>query len=146
MHTATCSVTALNEQFIAAHQLLQWPTSSKCTPRSRHPCRAQSGIPGVHPGRSVSSEWVSQSHNSPETEATCRKRTLLAGAAVAAGGQLLHPLIYPPPAEAALVQFPCAELKNKYILVRHEVHGACIQCRWWCRNWESDLIGPLYTT
>jgi len=123
MHTATSSMTVLNAQFAAAHQLLQWPPSSRCTARSGPSCRAQNNIRSSHPRRSVSSEWVCQSHHPHETEGTCNKRTLLAGAAVAAGGQLLHPLIYPPTAEAALVQFPCAELNNKYILVRHVVHG-----------------------
>lgn len=117
MPTASASIVALNAQFTSAHQLFQAAAPSSCVLPNR--CRQQAVNNRPHTAvlacQKSREDFGSEQHHQQQQQLSSRRHTLLAGASFGVGVALQ--LVPSNPAQAALVQFPCAELKNKYILV-----------------------------
>jgi hypothetical protein len=109
MNTAATSAANLNAQFRSAHQLVVLRTNSSRNFRDLEPSPQQRGArSSQQPGLSTECRAYGKPHD-------ISRRAMLGAAAVSVGLGLLPPVH---PAQAGLVQFPCAELKNKYILIR----------------------------
>lgn len=117
MHSASMSSAHLNAQFRSAHSLLcigNSRTTARTASTSAHKAQqtASSTAERTEPLRDVEDCRICEP--SASDGISCSRRMLVGGAAALFGASLLPA----PPAQAALVQFPCAELNNKYILIR----------------------------
>lgn len=116
MHSASISSAQLNAQFRSAHCLLCIGNSrTTATTASRSGKKAQHRVNSTVSRTEVAQDNGRTCEASPSDGVGCSRRMLVAGSAAALLGATLLPAA---PAQAALVQFPCAELNNKYILIR----------------------------
>lgn len=107
MHSASSAAAGLNAQFASAHQLVFKFNSIRSLSTHQRDVDSSRTSGHVNLCRSCSQQLSDSATSSS-------RRALLAGVvSLAVAGQCA-----PPPAQAALVQFPCAELRNKYILIR----------------------------
>jgi hypothetical protein len=107
MHSASSAAAGLKAQFASAHQLVFNINSIRTLPTHQRDVDSSRTSGHVKLCRTCNQQLSDSATSSS-------RRSLLAGVvSLAVGGQCA-----PPPAQAALVQFPCAELRNKYVLVR----------------------------